>query len=78
MTWILSISTRSDGDCDDCFIGHVETDDIDLELKLDDLWAEWHEENEHPDCDSEFIGWLIEKGHARSPSVALSHYTIQV
>jgi hypothetical protein len=37
---------------------------------LDDLWAEWREAVPHPDCDSEFVAWLVaEKGWKEVPAI---------
>ncbi len=33
-----------------------------LDAALDGLWAEWREEEPTPDCDSEFVTWLVGKG----------------
>lgn len=37
---------------------------------LDDLWAEWREVVPQPDCDSEFVAWLVaEKGWKEVPAI---------
>ncbi|MCK9433733.1 MAG: hypothetical protein M0R32_02665 [Candidatus Cloacimonetes bacterium] len=38
-------------------IGAVKTDKTENQIVA--LWYEWQERNPHPDCDSEFIDWLI-------------------
>lgn len=61
----------------DCDILPKDTDnDLDqghiVNALLADLWAEWREEVEHPDADSDFIDWLV----ANKPG--FSYPTVQV
>lgn len=38
--------------------------------RIDKLWNDWHRENPHPDCDSDFVLWLVEKhGYKSYPNV---------
>ena len=63
----------------DYFIGCVEvpsntTYDEACE-KLEGCWCDWREEVPHPDADSEFIPWLVEK-HGWSEGKGNYHFTI--
>lgn len=54
---------------DDYFRGQrsPEGKPVHIDDALADLWDEWREENPHPDTDSEFIEWLVEKGWTEHP-----------
>jgi len=44
---------------------------------IDDLWAEWREAEPEPNCDSDFVVWLIdEKGW--TDALARNSYTIVI
>jgi|GEM_PF-3883423 len=58
----LDLSVSDDGHS--YYIGTVELPDGDYDEvcnKINALWYEWREEVPHPDADSEFINWLVEK-----------------
>jgi len=42
---------------------------------LEEAWTEWHEATPHPETDSEFIDWLVEKKGWTIPSVNLVAHT---
>jgi hypothetical protein len=61
---IVNINVRNNGD--GYSIGSVVAPaymtDNDVRVSVDYLWNMWREEVPHPDSDSDFILWLIQKG----------------
>ena len=50
---------------------------INVHDALDDLWAEWREAVEHPDSDSEFVEWLVQKKGWRHAEIDVLQHVIE-